>query len=78
MGHRISRRAFLGGGAAALAVGVAPGVTRAQGAIRLGTLTPLTGAGGNYGPSMLKAMQWVAGEVNAAGGVLGKKVELVS
>ena len=78
MGHRISRRAFLGG-AAALVVGGVPGVGRAQaGAIRLGTLTPLTGAGGNYGPSMLKAMQWVAGEINAAGGVLGKKVELVS
>jgi branched-chain amino acid transport system substrate-binding protein len=79
MSHRISRRAFLEGGAAALALGVAPGVARAQGGvIRLGTLTPLTGAGGNYGPSMLKAMQWVAGEINAAGGVLGKKVELVS
>jgi branched-chain amino acid transport system substrate-binding protein len=79
MSQPISRRAFLEGGAAALALGVAPGVARAQGgAIRLGTLTPLTGAGGNYGPSMLKAMQWVAGEINAAGGVLGKKVELVS
>jgi branched-chain amino acid transport system substrate-binding protein len=79
MDHRISRRAFLHGGAAALAVGLAPAVARAQGgAIRLGTLTPLTGAGGNYGPSMLKAMQWVAGEINAGGGVLGKKVELVS
>ena len=79
MARRISRRAFLEGGAAALALGVAPAVVRAQGgAIRLGTLTPLTGAGGNYGPSMLKAMQWVAGEINGAGGVLGKKVELVS
>ena len=79
MAHRISRRAFLEGGAAALALGVAPAVAHAQGgAIRLGTLTPLTGAGGNYGPSMLKSMQWVAGEINSAGGVLGRKVELVS
>jgi branched-chain amino acid transport system substrate-binding protein len=70
---------LLGGTATALALGSMPGVARAQGgAIRLGTLTPLTGAGGNYGPSMLKSMQWVAGEINAAGGVLGKKVELVS
>ena len=75
----ISRRTFLSSTAAALALGTLPSVARAQGgAIRLGTLTPLTGAGGNYGPSMLKAMQWVAGEINAAGGVLGKKVELVS
>jgi branched-chain amino acid transport system substrate-binding protein len=79
MAHRISRRAFLEGVAAAWALGGAPAVARAQGgAIRLGTLTPLTGAGGNYGPSMLKAMQSVAGEINAAGGVLGRKVELVS
>lgn len=79
MAQRISRRAFLGGTAASLAIVSVPAVLRAQaGAIRLGTLTPLTGAGGNYGPSMLKAMQWVAGEVNAAGGVLGRKLELVS
>jgi branched-chain amino acid transport system substrate-binding protein len=79
MAHRISRRVFLEGVAAAWALGGAPAVARAQGgAIRLGTLTPLTGAGGNYGPSMLKAMQWVAGEINGAGGVLGRKVELVS
>jgi branched-chain amino acid transport system substrate-binding protein len=79
MAHRISRRVFLEGVAAAWALGGAPAVARAQGgAIRLGTLTPLTGAGGNYGPSMLKAMQSVAGEINAAGGVLGRKVELVS
>jgi branched-chain amino acid transport system substrate-binding protein len=79
MAQRISRRAFLGGTAASLAVVSVPAVIRAQGgAIRLGSLTPLTGAGGNYGPSMLKAMQWVAGEVNAAGGVLGRKIELVS
>src|SRR5690349_11159965 len=78
MAEPISRRVFLGG-TTALALGSMPGVARAQGgAIRLGTLTPLTGAGGHYGPSMLKAMQWVAGEINAAGGVLGKKVELVS
>ena len=75
----VSRRMFLGGTATALALGSMPGVARGQaGAIRLGTLTPLTGAGGNYGPSMLKSMQWVAGEINGAGGVLGKKVELVS
>jgi branched-chain amino acid transport system substrate-binding protein len=79
MTQRISRRSFLEIGAASLAVSAFPALARAQGGvIRLGTLTPLTGAGGNYGPSMLKAMQWVAGEVNAAGGVLGRKVELVS
>jgi branched-chain amino acid transport system substrate-binding protein len=79
MAQRLTRRAFLELSAASLAVAAAPAVVHAQGGvIRLGTLTPLTGSGGNYGPSMLKAMQWVAGEINAAGGVLGRKIELVS
>ena len=75
----ISRRTLLAGSAALAAAAWAPRRAAAQGAsIRLGTLTPLTGAGGSYGPSMRKAMEWVAGEVNAAGGVLGRKIELMS
>lgn len=71
---RISRRAALAG-AALLA---APATLRAQGApLRLGVLTPLTGAGGFDGPRMLRAMQGVAKEVNGAGGVLGRPVALV-
>src|SRR5262245_45377869 len=73
---RLSRRTFLAGAAAA---GALPRMARAQpAAIKLGTLNPLTGAGGSYGPSMRKAMEWVAQEVNAAGGVLGRQVQLVS
>jgi branched-chain amino acid transport system substrate-binding protein len=76
---RLSRRALLAGGAAVAAVGAFPHVVRAQAApIKLGTLNPLTGSGGSYGPSMRKAMEWVAQEVNAAGGVLGRQVQLVS
>jgi branched-chain amino acid transport system substrate-binding protein len=37
--------------------------------LTLGVLTPLTGAGSFDGPRMLKAIQAVADEVNAAGGV---------
>ncbi len=79
MSPTLSRRAFLRSGAALVAV---PAVSRLAwaetGPIKLGSLTPLTGAGGPYGPSMLKAMQWVASEVNAAGGVLGRRVDIVS
>src|SRR4029453_13438839 len=75
----ISRRSLPAGGAALAAPTRAPRRAAAQGAaIRLGTLTPLTGAGGSYGPSMRKAMEWVVGEVNGSGGVLGRKIELVS
>ena len=71
-----SRRSFMAGAATVLAGSVAmPAIVRAQGEeMRLGILTPLTGAGGFDGPRMLKAMQVVADEINAAGGLLGKRV----
>jgi ABC-type branched-subunit amino acid transport system substrate-binding protein len=76
---RISRRSLLTTAAAAASALALPRRVVAQGApIRLGTLTPLTGAGGSYGPPMRRAMEWVVGEVNAAGGILGRRVELVS
>jgi branched-chain amino acid transport system substrate-binding protein len=46
--------------------------------IKIGTLTPLTGAGGPYGPPMVKAAQAVAAQINAAGGVLGRQIEIIS
>lgn len=74
----LTRRRLLQGTAALTVTGALPARALAQGGpIRLGTLTPLTGAGGPYGPSMLKAMQWVADQVNGAGGVLGRKIQLV-
>ena len=74
-----SRRTFLTGASAVALAGLLPTPGRAQGPpLRLGVLTPLTGAGGADGPRMLKAMQAVAAEVNAAsGGVLGRRVELI-
>ena len=76
---RIDRRRFLIGSAALAGIPAFPAVLRAQpAAIRLGTLTPLTGAGGNYGPSMRKAMDWVAEQINSAGGVNGRRIQLVS
>jgi ABC-type branched-subunit amino acid transport system substrate-binding protein len=74
----ISRRATLLGTATLAAPLTTPRLTHAQSApLRLGVLTPLTGAGAFDGPRMLKAMQAVATEVNAAGGVLGRQIELV-
>ena len=74
MGFRIARRAALLGGLAMPWTRLAG----AQGApIRLGTLTPQSGAGGSYGPPMVKTLNAVAAEINAAGGVLGRRIELV-
>jgi len=73
---RIGRRAAVLSGIAAVA---APSVLRAQAdPIKIATLTPLTGAGGPYGPVMAKVAAAVVEEVNAAGGVMGRKVVLVS
>jgi branched-chain amino acid transport system substrate-binding protein len=74
----MSRRSALKAGSAALLTLGMPSILRAQSEpLRLGVLTPLTGAGGFDGPRMLKAMQAVAEEINGAGGLLGRKIELV-
>ena len=71
---RLTRRGVL----QATATLAAPAIARAQGeTLRLGVLTPLTGAGSFDGPRMLKAMQAVASDINAAGGLLGRRIELV-
>jgi ABC-type branched-subunit amino acid transport system substrate-binding protein len=75
---RQTRRTLLKTGAAAAAATALPMRASAQGEpLKIGILTPLTGAGGNDGPRMLKAMQAVFDEVNKAGGVLGRKIEPV-
>lgn len=74
----VSRRSLLAGsGAVALAPLFGPRAMAQSGPLRLGVLIPLTGAGGFDGPRMLKAMQAVADEVNEAGGVLGRQIQLV-
>ncbi len=77
LGHiGMGRRAAIATGVAALA---APSVVRAQAdPVKLATLTPLTGAGGPYGPVMAKVAAAVVEEVNSAGGVLGRRVQLIS
>ncbi len=71
---RPTRRAVIAGGLAF------PFVARAQESqpIRLATLTPLTGAGGSYGPPMVKTVRAVIDAVNAAGGIGGQQITLLS
>ncbi|MDQ0457725.1 MULTISPECIES: ABC transporter substrate-binding protein [Rhizobium] len=74
-----SRRGFMGGVAGLAATGLVPHTVMAQDSpIKIGALTPLTGSGGPYGPVMVKAIKAVAGEVNKAGGVLGRQIEIIS
>jgi branched-chain amino acid transport system substrate-binding protein len=75
---RIGRRAALLGAAAlpAFAIG---GRALAQGApVVFGALPPLTGAGGPYGPAMLRAIQGVVEQANAAGGIRGRQIRVVA
>lgn len=73
------RRRFIEATALGTAALAAAPFARAQGApIVLATLVPMTGGGGAYGPVMHKAAQMVVAEVNAAGGVLGRRIELVN
>ncbi|MBI3370242.1 MAG: ABC transporter substrate-binding protein [Betaproteobacteria bacterium] len=73
------RRNFLAASALGLGAFAMPAWLRAQGApIRIATLVPMTGAGGTYGPVMNKAAQMVVAEVNAAGGIFGRKIELLN
>ena len=75
----LNRRRLLAGSAMLAGACLLPARVRAQaGPIKIGTLTPLTGAGGPYGPPMVKAVNAVVEQVNAAGGVLGRKIEIVS
>jgi ABC-type branched-subunit amino acid transport system substrate-binding protein len=67
----ISRRAALAAGLAAPFIRVA---RAADEPLRIGALCPLTGAGGQYGPSMVKTIQVVADEINKAGGIAGRQI----
>jgi ABC-type branched-subunit amino acid transport system substrate-binding protein len=70
-----SRRTVLRAGAIAAVSLSAPAILRADSApLTLGVLTPLTGAGGADGPRMLRAIEAVGTEINAAGGVLGRQL----
>lgn len=66
--------------AAALAVlaGMAPGAAwSASGTIKIGVPVPLSGSYANAGTDILDGAKLAAAKINAAGGVLGKQIELV-
>lgn len=75
----ITRRHILGAGIAIAGTVSMPAILRAQtDPIRLGTLTPLTGSGGSYGPVMANTVKKAAEEINKAGGILGRELVIVS
>jgi len=74
-----SRRTFMSAGAA-VTLGAAHPILFAQASrepIRIGIVIPLTGATSQFGATMSKAAQIAAEEINAAGGINGRKVEVL-
>jgi branched-chain amino acid transport system substrate-binding protein len=63
--------------AAAIALPLAAGSALAQDTVKLGYIDPLSGGGASVGEVGLKQFQFMADELNAKGGLLGKKVEIV-
>jgi branched-chain amino acid transport system substrate-binding protein len=78
---RTTRRGFLtlttaAAAAAALRLDIAP-VLAQSGPVKLGILAAKAGVLAPVGESGLRGVQWATERINAAGGVLGRKIELV-
>jgi len=58
-------------------VALAGGVAFAQDPIKIGSFGPMTGGAAGNGQSQREAIDLVVDEVNAAGGVLGRKIQVI-
>lgn len=79
-GYAPSRRSFLkatGAGVMTLASPALISSASAAGPIRVGVISPLTGAWTVYGKAHLSGFQLAVDEINAAGGVIGRQIEIV-
>src|ERR1700755_381855 len=63
--------------AAALMLPMCGGAAMAQETVKIGYIDPLSGGGASVGEVGFKTFQFLADELNAKGGILGKKVEIV-
>src|SRR5246127_264884 len=74
MGGFEMRKAIAAAGLLALLIA---GAARADGTIKIGYTDPLSGGGASVGEGGLKTFQYLADELNAKGGILGHKIEIV-
>ena len=63
--------------AAAMTLPLAVGAAHAQDSLKIGYIDPLSGGGASVGEGGLKTFQFLADELNAKGGIIGHKVEIV-
>jgi branched-chain amino acid transport system substrate-binding protein len=62
---------------AAMTLPMLVGTAYAQDSVKIGYIDPLSGGGASVGEGGLKTFQYLADELNAKGGILGHKVEIV-
>ena len=74
----LNRRSFLAGTAAIAGAGLMPRTTLAGETIKLGSILDTSGIFDAYGKPMDMAMRLAVEDINAAGGLLGKTVEVVA
>ena len=80
MGLKLTRRELMKVGVAAGAYAAAPGIlTYGQGdqPIKIGNVDPLTGTYAAEGESQVRGAKMALAEINAKGGLLGRKVEFI-
>jgi ABC-type branched-subunit amino acid transport system substrate-binding protein len=75
---RVSRRALVAASLlAASAIALPAASQTSEGPVRIGLLAPFTGTGGPYGKEEEEAARAAVAIINEAGGVLGRKLDLV-
>src|ERR1044072_8612548 len=63
--------------AIAMAIPMLSQAAWAQETIKFGYIDPLSGGGASVGEGGLKTFQYLADEINAKGGILGRKIEVL-
>jgi branched-chain amino acid transport system substrate-binding protein len=71
--HTITRRTLI---ATAATLAFVAGAARAEGTIKIASLQELSGTGATVGTNFKNGMDLAIKEINAAGGILGKKIEV--
>src|ERR1700730_9121869 len=74
---RAAARGLFAAAACLAAALAAANPASAQDAFRFGLAMPLTGSPAPYGQDQVKAAEWAVAEINKAGGVGGKKLEMI-
>jgi branched-chain amino acid transport system substrate-binding protein len=73
----VARKVVLAGLCIIVALGAVAGAAADSATVRIGAIFAVTGPNANLGTPEARTLQMLADEANAAGGIAGKKVELV-